>query len=731
MTDDPHKNALDALLADAESRLTEASATPIAGSSAEGMLSVAQEYLWSYHRLDPGNPSHNRSTAFRILGRLDLELLSQSLDALLDRHPELRASFPAHEGQPHRTDSGLSRLEFDVVDLSDPRHPSNPGASMLDFVRPPFDLESGPLIRARLLHVADKEFILHLVIHHIVIDAWSAGILISDLRDIYHSLSAGRVRNHGSQPASASYSDFVALQLQALQDGSIDAMVQRTLKRLEGAPTVLQLPTDRKRPHRRTGMGVSESFVLDRETLDRAENFARQEGATLNMLLSAVFALLLHRYTRLDDILIGIPYAGRDERRFDRTVGLFMNFLVLRADLQGNPSFRELLSRIRTDSIEMLATSDAPFELVARHLHTERDAGHTSLVQVLFNMETDEDGGGKPGSSPAFESFVHNPGLSTHDLSVEALRSGNHLTFEWTGNADIFDVTTIRRMAGHYGNLLDGVLASPETRLDALPLISPNERSQMLAMSRAPDKPYPKDKPLHVLFEEWVEKAPDKTAIFDDDTTVTYRELNERANQLAHILIEQGVEPGDIIPVFLERSIELVTAWIAVSKAGAAFIGLDPLDPVERILWIAGDISAPVIVASNTQASQLRERKTAQTIIDPANRDWVQSNRSNPGVTVRADDAAILLYTSGSTGTPKGVLSSHRSLTSLVFRLVHVDNGPHTVSLMMSSPSFDAVLSEIWTPLIHGGSTVVYRARLPSARAIEEAITRFGINDIW
>ncbi|HVG19606.1 MAG TPA: condensation domain-containing protein, partial [Blastocatellia bacterium] len=628
-------------------------------------LSFAQQRLWFLDQLGPGSPIYNIPVAVRLSGRLDTEALGRSLNEVARRHEILRTRFVAVEGRPAQVivpDLTLALPLKDLSHLAESELKDEALRLAAREARQGFDLSEAPLVRARLLRLGESEHILLLTMHHIVSDGWSMGIFLREVTALYDAFVAGRPSPLGK--LQIQYKDFALWQRNWLRDDALERQIEYWKEHLGGDLPTLGLPTDRARPAVQTYRGRFESLLMPKELSDEIKRLSRREDATQFMTLFAAFNALLHRYSGQKDILIGTPIANRNREEIEGLIGFFVNTLVMRTDLSGDPTFRELLNRAREVALGAYAHQDLPFEKLVEELQPARDLGRTPLFQVMFVLQ----------NTPLPEIEVSglrispleaNSGTAKFDLtlSIDDAEEGLCAALEY--NTDLFEATTIRRMLGHFQTLLEAVAANPQERISRLPLMNESERQLIIHQSNPSQAHYPKQHTIHQLFELQVERSPDAVALRFEDQTLTYRELNSRANRLAHHLRSLGAGPESLVGILADRSIEMIVAIIGVIKSGAAYVPLDPAYPKQRLELIISDAHLDLIV---TQAHLLEQLPQHQSRIVCLDKDWaVISSLSDANLISSADpdNPAYVIYTSGSTGKPKGVVVTHYNVVRL------------------------------------------------------------------
>jgi amino acid adenylation domain-containing protein len=629
-------------------------------------LSFAQERFWYLNQLLPGQPVYNRPLALRLRGPLDIPALEQSLIAIVQRHQVLRATFTSVDGRPVQAIADPRPLSLPVVNLDDlplPERETHARRLAVLETHRPFDLARGPLLRASLLRLDEGEHWLVLVVHHIAFDGWSARVALRELATLYEAFSAGQPSPLPELPIQ--YADWAHWQRQPARDQFLQAQLAYWQATLAAPLPVLELPADRPRPATPTHRGARHLLTLPSSLVDALEALSRREGVTLFMTLLAAFQALLHRYTGHDDLVVGTPVAGRTHLETEGLIGFLVNTLVLRADLSGNPPFRDLLQRVRQRTLDAYAHQDLPFERLVEALQPERHLNRTPLFQVLFNLENVP-----PVAATvhglAFEEVELDSGTATFDLSLELAERDGALGCTFQYSLDLFDAATIARMAGHYHTLLQGIAAEPGRRLSDLPLLSAAERHQLLVEWNDTCADVPAPGCIHERFETQAKRSPDAVALVFEDHQLTYRQLNARANQLAHYLHKRGVGPETRVGLCVERSLEMGVGLLAILKAGGAYVPLDPAYPPQRLALMLED-AAPLVVLTQQHLQAHLPPSVAHVICLDA--DWRRisaESEHDPAFPADPAQAAYVIFTSGSTGRPKGVVVEHRSVVNLL-----------------------------------------------------------------
>ena len=678
-------------------------------------LSYAQQRLWFLERLALSGHAYTLLEVVRLHGRLHMYALEQSLQHMVQRHAILRTTFAEVEGQPWQHIHPYVTVSCPVVDLqvlSLVEQEERTETLARQEMRRPFDLAEGPLLRAVLLRLTPETHVLLLTMHHIVFDGWSHRLFWLELSSLYRAWVAGEPPS--MPPLATQYADFAQWQLGWMQGGVLDRLLTYWQRQLADMST-LMLPADYLRPAVRTSGGRRHRVAYSLSLTNRLKALSQQYGVTLFMTLFAVFQTLLHRYTDQEDIAIGTLVANRNRLETEALIGFFVNTVVLRTHLSGNLRFDELLEHVREVTLDALHHQDLPFEKLLEALRPVRELNRNPLFQVLFVLHNTSRQ--TPTLSDLDVSFQEiDPETAKFDLTLnlEASREGVKGWFEYS--TDLFEAATITRMAGHFRTLLEGVLAAPEQSLSRLPLLTANERQQVLVAWNAPGTPYPRDQCLHHLFEHQVARTPDAVAVICGDTSLTYRELNRRANQVAHYLLALGVETEGFVGLCFDRSPDLVMSLLGILKAGAVYVPLDPAYPRERLAFMLAD-AQPAIVLTQEQFVPLVSHRGVQVISLEAHTSVMARCRSdNPVHRTTANSMAYLLYTSGSTGHPKGICGEHRATLNVLhwlwqtYPLIADDVSCHHISL-----SFTDATQELLTPLLQGVPTVL----MPEAMTLD------------
>jgi len=670
--------------------------------------SFAQQRLWFLDQLEPESAGYVIPYGVSIHGSLDTRALTHALHELLARHESLRTGFGSDDESPVQWIAPDAVLDIQTIDLTGIAGASDRDRETKRILREeaerPFDLARPPLFRARLLRLSENEHVLLLILHHIVSDAWSFGVLFKELAATYEAFAAGRPSP--LPELQVQYADFAVWQRDWLSGKVLDRQLSFWRKHLAGASGVLELPTDRPRPTRQSYRGAHRRFTFSRGTKDALNQLARSEGATLFMVLFASFNVLLARYTGEQDIIVGSPIANRSRPELESLVGFFVNTLPLRTDLSGDPTFRELLRRVREVALEAYSHQDLPFEKIVRELRPERELGRNPLFQVMLILQNTPR---RPLKLPGLtlEALEMDTGTTIFDITASLAEEPDALSCSIEYNRDLFDPATIGRMGNHFRTLLEGIVASPETRISALPLLTETERQQILVDWNQTEEDYP-NASISELFEAQAERTPDRTALVGRLGGISYRDLNARANRLAHHLRKHGVRPESLVGVCLERSIDLTVALLAILKAGGAWVPLDPTHPARRLAFLIED-TRPVAVVTNEHFSRNLPPDSADFVrLDSDGEEIASEPEQNPPNVSGPLSAAYVIHTSGSTGLPKGVVGLHRgAVNRFAWMWRTYPFGPEEACCQKTPLTFVDSIWEMFGPLLQGVRSVV------------------------
>ncbi len=672
-------------------------------------LSYSQELLWLLSQLEARGVAYNAPAAFRLHGPIDAGALQSALDGIVARHEILRTTYELVDDRPMQIVSPSGSVELRLVDLSDLQEEEQE-AELLKLLHAeseyPFDLRVDSIIRPFLIRMGPDDHVFFNVMHHVATDGWSRAVLHGDLTELYEA--ALEQREPQLPPLKIQYADYAAWHRRWLDDGVLEQQLGHWKETLRGAPSRLELPTDRARPAVRAYEGDHTSRMISMEVRRRLEEIARAGDGTLFMSLLTAFSVLLHRYSGQDDIVIGTPFAGRHRSELESMIGYFINPLALRIDASDDPSFTELLSRARETTLSAFAHADVPYEMVVRATTPERDLSQTPVFQVMMVLHNPEWERKRPKFEPkgvTATELVHEKGWAKFDLLLGMSQRAAGLNTTWEYSTELFDHATGVRIGRHFEKLLDSIASDPERPISRLPMLLDDERSVILSRwSKAPAE-FPSGPLVKDLFEEWASRTPTADAVVIDGERLTYEELDTRANRLAHRLQNLGVGPGKLVGIYMTKSLDLVVAVLAVIKAGGAYVPLDPMYPEDRIAFMLEDARPAVLVTAG-------DLPPAAALDEIAVVDWdgLDDESASPLATVAtADDLAYMIYTSGSTGRPRGSLITNGSLVNAFYAYdeAYRLTDETTSHLQMASFSFDVFTGDFIRSLLSGSKLVL------------------------
>ncbi len=721
-------------------------------ATAGAALSSAQQSLWVLDQLDGPSGVYNVTRGVRLQGPLDAPRLELGLQALVRRHESLRTGFVARDGVPAplllAAEEAAARIRLEPAqvegDTSAQREQAL-AALMQAVADAPFDLARPPLLRAQLLRLEPNQYVLLLVLHHIVTDGWSMGVLMRELGLLYASAGA----DGSLPPLPARYADYAMAQHERLADGAFDGHLRYWREQLQDLEP-LDLPADRPRPARASQRGAVERFLLPPQLLGALKNLARREGATLFMALLAAFQVLLLRWSRQQDFAVGVPVAGRYRAEYEPLIGYFVNTVVLRSDLAGDPTFSELLGRVRRTALQAYSHQELPFDRLVAAIAPRREAGRNPLYQTAFALQN------QPAADLELEGLRVRPlewfsNSAKFELSLGLTETPEGLVGALEYATDLFEVASAQRLVRHFAHLLEGVAADPGQHIGSLPLLDEAERRQLLMDWNGKARALPQDTRLHRLFEQQVAARPEAVALVAGARQWSYRELDERAERLAQRLRALGVASrgtgemaGEtVVGLYLQRSPALVAALLAVLKAGGAYLPLDPDYPAQRLAFMLADSGAALLLATRDLAARLPSDAPGLLCLDEDGAplsaapglaaarapDRAEGPDAEAGA---ADPLAYLIYTSGSTGVPKAVEITQRAVARLVLNTDYVQLGPGDCVAQASNSAFDAATFEIWGALLNGARLVIVPSEvLLAAEQLAACIARHGIGTLF
>jgi len=669
-------------------------------------LSFAQQRLWFLDQLEPGKATYNCPAAVRFTGALNLAALAQSFNEVVRRHEVLRARFSSREGNPVQIIAPSLRVPLPVIDLSglsgSRAEAEIERLSRLEAQRG-FDLSQDVLLRTKVLRVSEDEHLVLVTMHHIVSDGWSIGVLVKEVAALYEAYAKGNAV--ALEPPAVQYADYANWEREWLQGEVLDEQLEYWKQQLADT-SVLELPADRPRPAVPSYRGAYESFELDHDLTTALNDLSRGLDATLFMTLMAAWQALMHRYSGQSDIVVGTPIANRHQAETEDLIGFFVNMLALRVDLSGNPSFAELVQRVRETALGAYAHQALPFEKLIEELQPERDASHAPLVQVVFALQNAPQG--DLSTLDLKLSYVEvETATAKYDIVVNVYEIDDKLSIVFTYSTDLFDVASMQRLGQHFKALLAAVVENANKRVAEIDFLSPEELRDLLVERNATAAGYPLEKSVSELFEEQVRRSPEAVALVYNGTEISYAELQRRVELLAAHLQERGVGRGSCVGIFLDHSFETVVAILGVLRAGATYVPLDTDHPRTRLAFIIEDAQIETVLAQQTLIERLPLNDDLQVILMDGE-DW-QRVATEDSCALASAEAAYVIYTSGSTGQPKGVKISQRALVNYLSWCKDVYVKDEEVSFALySSLAFDLTVTSIFTPLVTGNRLIIY-----------------------
>ena len=681
-------------------------------------LSHAQQGLWFLDQLHPGSFTYNLFSAYRFKGNLDIAALEKGFNEIIRRHEILRTVFKLVDNSPVQVILQSLHIEIPVIDLqriaSEEERRTEVRRLSTQEAQRPFDLSHGPLLRITLFRLAQDDYVLLRAIHHAVFDAWSSGVLNRELAQLYEAFSKGEPSP--LPDLSIQYANYALWQCRCFETGALQDQLAYWKTQLANL-SPLPLPTDKPRPSINNYRGARRYYKLSRELSEGLRALTRRYGVTLFTTLLAAFQTLISRYSGQTDVVIGSAVAGRNHREFDQSIGQFLNMVALRTDLSGSPTFAEVTARVWTVCLEALSHQDLPFQRVVEELRPARDLSHDPLIQVAFAFVGTMN---NPPRLPGIEvsELEVETGIAKFDLQLEIEDRGEFLGGFLDYNVDLFEADTILRMLEHFRIVLESVVINPDRPILEIPLLTKAERQKLLIEWNDSARDHAKDKCIQQMFEEQAERIPEAVAVAFKDQKLTYRELNNRANQLAHYLQRLGVGPDMLVGICMERSIEMVVGLLGILKAGGAYLPLDPEHPKERLEFMLANARVTVLLiqeglredaGSKTDDSDSRStRPDLQIRRVCLDRDWeliARESESDPETITTTDNLAYVIYTSGSTGQPKGVQITHKSVLNLIFWHHQAFSvTPSDRATQLAGSGFDAAVWELWPYLTVGAS---------------------------
>jgi amino acid adenylation domain-containing protein len=717
-------------IADLTKQLEKETATEAAGSTIKKInprpeyipLSYSQERLWFIDRLE-GSVQYHIPAVLKLEGEVSIAALENALKEIVERHEILRTAIREHEGQGYQyIKTNNWTLKQSIAENE---------AALKEYISKevsrPFNLSQDDMLRAELIEIQKNEYALLLVLHHIAADGWSMPILLSEFSKLYNCYNTNEVPELKSPEIE--YADYAIWQREYLDAEKLQSKLSYWEEKLAGTAT-LELPTDHMRPAVQSSKGAVYEFTISEEQAAKLQKLSLEQGATLYMSLLAIFKVLLYRYSGQEDICVGTPVANRDREETAELIGFFVNTLALRTSLSGEEVFTELLSKVKQTTLEAYGNQEVPFEKVVEAVVKERDLSRSPLFQVMFVLQN-------TGTKLALnlgniKTVIERAGDSSskYDLTYNAEETKEGIRFIVEYNTDLYEAETIERMAGHYSELITSVTNAPQTAINNLQLLSGKEEQQLHSFNET-TAAYPKELNIVTLFELQVQTSPNATALIFEEERVSYQELNERSNRIAHYLKAQGVTTETLVAICIERGINMMAGILGILKAGAAYVPVDIDYPKERISYILEDIKATIVLSSSTGKMVLKDQDVTVVTVDN-NQGIANRNSNNLNTAIHSNQLAYIMYTSGSTGKPKGVMVEHGNVVSLVKKSGYFDARHNDTLLVTGSPSFDATTFEYWSMLINGGKLVLCNDKdLFNSTALKNLIAQHKVTVMW
>ena len=685
-------------------------------------VSYAQQRLWFLDQIEPGTPFYNISYSLRLSGSLNVAALEQGINEVVNRHESLRTAFAMIDGEPAQIISKCSNVPLPVIDLrglAPPDAKKEVDSVAAEEANRPFDLSRSPLLRALLLRLGEEDHCLLLSMHHIISDGWSIEVFNHEMFALLEVNSAGSETYLPDLPIQ--YIDYTIWQREWLQGEVLEAQLAYWRRQLAGAPAMLDLPSDRARPPVNSFRGASRGFNLPKPLSYKINALSQREEVTLFMMLLASFKVLLHRLSGQDRIVIGSPIANRTQVEVEQLIGFFVNTLVLHTDVSGDPSFRELLKRVKEVALGAYAHQDLPFEKLVEDLRPDRSTSYSPLFQVMFqliNLPVLNNQGDPESGEENFERdepYIEK-GTAKFDVGMDMWESPSGLAGGIEYSTDLFDDITIERILKHFETLLEGITSDPDQRISQLSLLTEAEANQLLKDWNNTIRDYPEEKCVHELFELQASRTPEAIALVCNDEEISYTDLNARANKLARYLRRAGVGPEVLVGIYVNRSIEMIVGLFAILKAGGAYVPLDPDYPKQRIALMLEDSRAQVLVTEEGLLEEISERHSKVICVDRDSESIERESGENLDGGASPANLAYVIYTSGSTGKPKGVMITHKSLVNWTeMAKLHYGLAATDSILQFSTISFDTAVEEIFPCLTLGARLVVRPESTPQS----------------
>lgn len=694
-----------------------------------GPLSPAQRRLWLINVMNPGDAAYNMPLFLRMRGKLDLPLLQSSLDALLARHEPLRTVYRVFEEEPVQVvlrPEAFPLLVDNVMDVPAGEREADAERRIREEALIPFDIEQGPVCRGLVVQLGEDEWVLAITMHHIATDGWSLSVMTQEIAAHYNAQARGE--EAPPLPELLPYLDYAVRQAAWLAGPDAERHLAYWKGKLTGAAPA-EVPTDHPRPPHQTSAGAAVRVPLPKTLERQLRELAQQNGATLFMTLLAAFNVLLQRCTGQADLCVATPIANRTRRDEENVVGFFVNTLVMRLEVEPSASFAELVRQARQTALEAFEHQGMPFEELVAEINPARDPNRNPLAQIVFAVQnTPKRRLALPDLEVSREDWADS--TTRFDMEFHVWERPEGMSSEILYSRELYDRAAIERLLRLWQRLLEAIVAAPDGRIQDLSLLDEDERRRVVREFNATQRPYPRDASIHALFEEQADQRPEAIAVEQEDRRLTYGELNGLANRIAHRLLEQGVQPGDVVGLSMERRMEMIAATLGILKTGAAYLPLDADYPAERLRDMMDDGGVKVVVMERSSAAEL-PAETARLCVDEAAEALAAAPAANPGVACGPEGVAYVMYTSGSTGKPKGVRVTHRNVVRLVCNPGYASFGPDDVFLQFAPTTFDASTFEIWGALLNGAKEVLAPAGHLSLAELGAVVQRHKVTTLF
>lgn len=694
-------------------------------------LSFSQERLWFIDQLT-GSVQYHVPAVINLNGQVHVKALGNALKNIVERHEVLRTVYHQYEGVPYQQIISSANWELDISN-NELLHETEESLQkhIQELIAAPFDLSADYMLRATLVCQSPTTYILVVVIHHIASDGWSRSVLVNDFAAFYQALEKGLSAK--LNPLPVQYADYAIWQRNYLQGEVLDRKINYWKIQLQAVPA-LQLPTDFQRPAKQSTKGAMSTFLVDKKLADALQTLSQQQGTTLFMTILAAFKVLMYRYTGQQDICVGTPIAGRQQQEVEQLIGFFVNTLALRSAVNGEAGFTELLQQVRATTLEAYAHQEAPFEKVVEAVVRERDMSRSPVFQVMFVLRNTPEVPELVMESAQLTAapYKHTTALFDMTMFITETSAGLFGAIEY--NTDLFKESSIQKMIGHFMKLLSSIIQAPQQKIGLLPMLAATEQEQLISGFNATGAAWPQTETVIDLFEAQASKTPDATALVFEDEKLSYSQLNERSNQLAHYLQSLGVTIGALVPVSIERSVDMIVSVLAILKAGAVYVPVDPEYPAERIAYMLEDTGATIVISSSKSSTDLPKSNGRKIIeVNGSDKDGIEKQpMENIGVKVDEDHLVYVIYTSGSTGRPKGVkMGGHGMVNLLSWQQKQFKNKNRRV-LQFASLNFDVSFQEIFSTLCFGSSLYLIDGdRRKDVAALLQDVERYQLTHLF